>query len=252
MTRIVALAMEKGGVAKTTSAVNIAAALAMKGKRVLLVDSDPQANATAACFKAEYSSDLYSVYGDPERTMDALYATPYGFYLMPATRDLSGVEFDTDTRHNTSDSLLLTKTLEPVFGLYDFIIIDLPPNLGALTINGLAAATDVLIPLHPEIHAVDGLDSLFETISMVRVLNPSLDVKGIFLTMVERNSLHRDIEREARQELAELGITVFRTKIKRTVRFGQAADRAEPAVLAYKKHPAVQAYIDLVGEAFGV
>ncbi|MCX7570363.1 ParA family protein [Tumebacillus sp. DT12] len=254
---MVALAMEKGGVAKTTSAVNIAAALALKGKRVLLVDSDPQANATAACYSKELEGDLYTVYGEDELTAEALMnnvivETEHGFHLLPSSRDLSGIEGEALLKDNPAYGLLLAKTLEPVRDLFEYIIIDSPPNLGTLTANALVAATDVMIPLQPEMHAVDGLGSLIDTISKVRVLNPYLNIAGIFLTMVERNSLHRDIEEDARSSLTEMGVKVFDTKIKRTIKFGQAADRGRPAVLEFPKHHSVRAYLDLVEEAFDV
>lgn len=258
MTRIVALAMEKGGVAKTTSAVNIAAALAVKGKRVLLVDSDPQANATAACYSKELEGDLYTVYGEDELTAETLMnkvivETEHGFHLLPSSRDLSAIEWEMRFHDNPANGLLLAKTLEPVRDLFDYIIIDLPPNLGTLTINGLAAATDVMIPLQPEVHAADGLQSLFETVEEIKhTLNPYLAIRGVFLTMVMPLKAHRDLEEEARVALPEDGIPIFQSKIKHAAVVKQATINRVPVVLARRGHAVARAYIALVHEAFGV
>lgn len=261
MARVIAVANEKGGVTKTTTSVNVAASLAMKGKRVLLIDSDPQGDASASCGVETTGAGqftLYNVYkGIPAKL--AIVETPHKFDVLPSDGALSAMEA-MEREKDMSHMLRLKSALGGVRDVYDFIIIDLPPSLGKLTVNGLAAADEVLIPMVPEVLPLQGVQSILSTIKSLtdedevyEALNPSLKISGVCLTRFQsRLKLHREVHRQARDLFAEENVRLLKTRIKECVRFGEAPAIGVPAVIADKRTQAVQDYHRLTEEAFGV
>ena len=250
MARIIAIANQKGGVGKTTTAVNLGAALALAGRRVLLVDADPQANLTSGVGLKGRTSDAGSVYhaivGDPPDI--APFTLPTGIAnlaLVPSDRNLTGAEIelvglpDRETR--------LRRLLQPVRDAYDYVFIDCPPSLGLLTLNALVACDAVLIPLHCEYFALEGLADLVGTLKRVRsVLNPALDIDGVLLTMYdERTNLGQQVSRDVRAFFKE---KVFHTVIPRNVRLGEAPSHGMPVILYDVKSRGAEAYLALARE----
>lgn len=232
MGRIVCVANQKGGVGKTTTAVNLSAALAADGYQTLLVDIDPQANATSGSGLRGHQIS-FSIYDAllGERTIDEIVrpSAVEGLFVVPATRDLVGAEIDLVTVPERE--YRLRELIGPARRSYDFVVIDSPPSLGLLTINGLAAAASVLIPLQCEYYALEGLAALLDTIGRVREhFNPDLQIEGIVLTMFDtRNTLSHQVAREIRQHFTH---QVFRTVIPRNVRLSESPSHGLP-ILAY-------------------
>jgi chromosome partitioning protein len=248
MPRIFAVVNQKGGVGKTTTAVNLAAALAQAGKRVLLVDLDPQGNATmgSGVDKRTVSRTVYhALLGLGELATIRTRAEKGGYDLVPANRDLAGAEVelvDLPARETR-----LRSALERVASDYDFILIDCPPSLSLLTLNGLAAAERVLIPMQCEYYALEGLSDLVGTIKRVRAnLNPSLEIGGLVRTMFDpRNTLSQQVSRELE---THFGNKVYRTVVPRNVRLAEAPSYGVPAVLWDAGSKGAQAYVALAGE----
>ena len=248
MPRILAVVNQKGGVGKTTTAVNLAAALAQAGKRVLLVDLDPQGNATmgSGVDKRTVSRTVYhALLGLGELATIRTRAERGGYDLVPANRDLAGAEIelvDLPARETR-----LRSALERVAGDYDFILIDCPPSLSLLTLNGLAAAEQVLIPMQCEYYALEGLSDLVGTIKRVRAnLNPTLEIGGLVRTMFDpRNTLSQQVSRELE---THFGDKVYRTVVPRNVRLAEAPSYGVPAVLWDAGSKGAQAYVALAGE----
>ena len=247
MARIIAVANQKGGVGKTTTAVNLAAALARAPQRVLLVDLDAQGNATmgSGVDKRELEAGTCDVLLGETEAKAALLATAEGFDLMPGNIDLTAAEIrlmDADGREGR-----LKAALEPLRGDYDFIIIDCPPALSLLTLNALTAADSVLVPMQCEYYALEGLSALLETIDALKArLNPALEIEGVLRTMFDvRNNLANAVSAELTNHFGDL---VFRTIVPRNVRLAEAPSHGQ-SILGYDKASRGSvAYLGLAGE----
>lgn len=245
MGRIICFANQKGGVGKTTSCVNLAAALQEKNKKVLVVDADPQGNATSGLGADKGARPaLYDVLINGADIDDAIARTPYADVL-PSNARLSGatvelVEAD-DREH------VLKNALEPVLGRYDYIFVDCPPSLGLLTINALAAADAVLIPVQCEYYAMEGLTDLIRSMKLTkRSFNPELKTEGILLTMYDRRlSFSDQVAREIRKYF---GSAVFQTVIPRNVRIAEAPSHGKPVQAYSRISRGSEAYNRLAGE----
>ena len=248
MPRVLAVVNQKGGVGKTTTTVNLAAALAQAGRRVLLVDVDPQGNATmgSGIDKRTLARTVYhALLGLGELSGIRVRAERGGYDLVPANRELAGAEVE--LVELPSRETRLKAALERVTADYDYILIDCPPSLSLLTVNALAAAHRVLIPMQCEYYALEGLSDLVGTIKRVRAnLNPALDIAGLLRTMYDpRNTLSQQVSRELE---AHFGDKVFRTLVPRNVRLAEAPSYGVPAVLWDPSSKGAQAYIALAGE----
>jgi len=249
--RILAIANQKGGVGKTTTAINLGTALAAIGQRVLLIDLDPQGNASTGLGvpKNERKSSLYDVIVDQKPIGDtALKTSVPGLSLLPSDPDLSGVEIELGQAERRSyrlrDALDALDQDQPP---YDYILIDCPPSLNLLTVNAMSAADAVLVPLQCEFFALEGLSQLMRTIDLVRgSLNPRLSLQGIVLTMFDkRNALSGHVERDVRGHFGHL---VYDTVIPRNVRVSEAPSFGKPALIYDMKCSGSQAYIKLAKE----
>jgi chromosome partitioning protein len=224
----VAIANQKGGVGKSTTAINLGAAIAFQGDRVLLVDLDPQGNTSSGLgidrALIEYST--YDILVGDMSIEDVVEPTSVrDLFLIPATIELAGAEIELVPMF--SRERRLAKALAPALATYDFVLIDCPPSLGLLTVNGLAAADEVMIPIQCEYYALEGVSQLMRNIELVtKNLNPELEVEGVILTMFDgRTTLSSDVVAQVR---AHFGDTTYRTVIPRTVRLSEAPSYGEP------------------------
>ncbi len=248
--RIVAVANQKGGVGKTTTAINVATSLALQGRSVLMVDVDPQGNLTSGVgMKGQRApgGTTYEALMTERADVDA-FILPTGVHhlsLMPADRNLTGAEIEMVPM--LARERRLQRVLEPLRARFDFIFIDCPPSLGLLTLNALVAADAVLIPLHCEYFALEGLADLVGTLRRVRgALNPSLDIEGVLLTMYDdRTNLGQLVARDVRDFFKD---KVFNTIIPRNVRLGEAPSHGTPGVLYDTKSRGAAAYVALARE----
>jgi chromosome partitioning protein len=246
--RIIAIANQKGGVGKTTTAVNLGAALAELDFRVLVVDLDPQGNATTGLGlnPRDVSGSIYDVIMSDASIEDAIEPTSIkNLFVAPATIDLAGAEIELVPQ--ISRELKLKKALDTIRDQYDIILIDCPPSLGLLTVNGLAAADDVIVPIQCEYYALEGLGQLLRNVSLVQAnLNPSLDVRGIILTMYDaRTKLADQVVNEVREYF---GGKVYSTVVPRTVRLSEAPSFGQPIIVFDAASRGAKAYRDLAKE----
>ena len=248
MPRILAVVNQKGGVGKTTTTVNLAAALAQAGRRVLLVDLDPQGNATMGSGvdkRAAVRTVYHALLGLGELAGIRARAERGGDDVVPANRDLAGAEVE--LVELPARETRLKAALERVADDYDYILIDCPPSLSLLTVNALAAAQRVLIPMQCEYYALEGLSDLVGAIKRVRAnLNPSLEIAGLLRTMYDpRNTLSQQVSRELE---SHFGDKVFRTLVPRNVRLAEAPSYGVPAVIWDASSKGAQAYVALASE----
>ncbi len=248
MTQIVSIANQKGGVGKTTTAVNLSACLAVQGKRVLLIDADSQANATTGLGieKSQLKNSLYQgLIGETGIQDIIIESSVPGMSMVPANVDLIGFEFE--MAGETQREAMLKNLIAPIRDDYDFIFIDCPPALSLMTLNSLTASNSVLIPLQSEFFALEGLSQLLDTIKRVKSsFNSILRIKGILLTMYDkRTNLAQNVLEDARNYFHDL---VFATQIPRNVKLAEAPSYGLPIHLYDKHSPGTKGYMDFARE----
>lgn len=246
MARVIVIANQKGGVGKTTTAVNLAASLAVMEKKVLLVDCDPQANASSGL--GVYQEDigdanLYRTFFTPENAAQAVHATELPcLSVLPACPDLVGVELELADK--LGREYYLTELIAGLENGYDYILLDCPPSLGLITVNALCAARELLIPLQCEYYALEGIAQLMRTFQLIkRRLNPNLNLLGVVLTMFDRrNRLANQVKNEVRRNFAD---TMFETIVPRNVRLSEAPSYGKPVLTYDIKSQGARAYLAL-------
>ena len=251
--KIISVINQKGGVGKTTTVINLAAGLSMKGKKILVIDLDPQGNATTGLGLSNNSNSettIYNVLNGNKKISEAVQPTSFAnLNLITSNVDLSGLEVETagDSRRAFKLKDELTAILNDSGSSYDYIMIDCPPSLSLLTIMALVASDALVVPLQTEFFALEGLTQLMKTIERIKYnLNPSLDIRGILLTMYDkRNKLSGQVEKEARNYFKE---KVYSTTVPRNVRLSEAPSHGIPVLLYDKVCPGSKAYFKFTEE----
>ena len=249
MSYVIAIANQKGGVGKTTTAINLGASLAVAEKRTLVVDVDPQGNATSGLGVEgrESLTTVYDVLGGDRSVDESIVHGVHFPYLdvVPSTRDLVGAEIELVNAQQRET--VLRRALEPIREQYDYVLVDCPPSLGLLTLNTLTAADSVLIPIQCEFYALEGLSKLLNTLRLVQKhLNPQLQIEGVLLTMYDgRLNLSRQVAEEAK---SHFGDQVYETVIGRNVKLSEAPSFGKPIILYDIMSTGAQNYMNLAGE----
>ncbi len=250
MSRVIAIANQKGGVGKTTTAINLGAAIAVAEARTLVIDLDPQGNASSGLGLSSTADERVTIYdvlmngGDAQAAVRTSVQFPL-LDLMPSTRDLVGVEIELVGA--MSRETILRRAVAPIRAHYDFILLDCPPSLGLLTLNALTAADSLLIPIQCEFYALEGLSQLLNTVRLVqRALNPLLEIEGVLLTMFDgRLNLARQVAAEAKEYF---GDRVYKTSIPRNVRLAEAPSFGQPILRYDVLSNGAQSYLALAEE----
>ena len=247
MNKIIAVANQKGGVGKTTTAINLSACLAVKNRRTLLIDLDPQGMSTLGLGKTkETGRGIYQAMMNGRDLMDCILGTELeNFYLCPCSPELSGVEAELYPAERREKRLV--EAVEKARRFFNFIIIDCPPSLGFLTINALSAADSLVIPVQTEFFCMEGIPDLFQTLETVRTyFNPKLAIEGILLTMFdERTNLSKQVAEEIRKSLKHI---LFESVIPRSIRLAEAPSFGKPVILYDIRSKGAEAYLNLAEE----
>ena len=248
MHKIVAIVNQKGGVGKTTTAVNLAASLALAGVDILLIDADPQGNSTSGLGLQKEPPGLYDIFSGRLGMQEVIKPAPHDrLWVASSTIDLLGAEIELAGREGAER--ILSEALAPVRDRFRYIIIDCPPSLGLLTLNALVAARSVLVPVQCEYYSLEGLGMLSHTLSLVRgSYNPSLELEGVLLTMYDpRNTLTRQVEAELREHFKG---KVYSTIIPRNIALAEAPSHGKPAIMYDARSKGAQSYLALAKEFF--